>query len=120
MGRERGGGEGHRLDCRTDIWALGVVLYEMLTGRLPFLADSRAELFDQIEFREARPPRSIDDSIPRELERICLKALSKKMTDRYTTAADMADELRLAIESQAPGPGVTGTAKPTDGSPAPD
>ncbi|MBI3465640.1 MAG: serine/threonine-protein kinase PknK, partial [Planctomycetes bacterium] len=89
--------EGHRVGNRTDIYSLGVVLYEMLCGRRPFSAESNEELFEQIEFREPRPPRSIDDTIPRELERICLKAMSKKVTDRYNTAADMAEELRLAL-----------------------
>lgn len=97
MAPEQVRGEGHRIDARTDIYSLGVVLYEMLCGHRPFTSRALHELFDQIEHREARPPRTIDDSIPRELERICLKAVSKRMTDRYTTAKDMAEELRLAV-----------------------
>jgi serine/threonine protein kinase len=84
----------HHIDGRTDIYGLGVILYEMLCGRRPFEAKTRDELEDQILNREAKPPRQIKDSIPPQLERICLKAVSKRINDRYTTANDLADELR--------------------------
>jgi serine/threonine protein kinase len=95
--------EGHCLDGRSDIYGLGVVLYELLCGRRPFRAMTEDELIDQILHREARPPRQVRDSIPRELERICLKALSKRMNERYTTAKDMVDELRRATRRVAAG-----------------
>jgi serine/threonine protein kinase len=91
--------EGHRLDGRSDIYSLGVVLYELLCGRRPFTATTEGEWIDQILHREAKPPRQIKDSIPRQLERVCLKALSKRVQDRYTTAKDMARELLRATES---------------------
>ena len=59
-----------------------------------FVADSQAELLEQITSFEPRPPRQMDDRIPKELERICLKALAKRASERYTTAKDMADDLR--------------------------
>jgi serine/threonine protein kinase len=86
--------ESHHIDGRTDIYSLGVVLYELLCGRRPFEAKARNELEDQILHREAKPLRQINDSIPAELERICLKAVSKRINDRYTTAKDIAEELR--------------------------
>ncbi|MBI3467422.1 MAG: protein kinase, partial [Planctomycetes bacterium] len=89
--------EGHRVNNRTDIFSLGVVFYEMLAGQRPFRSESEPELFEQIKFQDPRPPRTIDDSIPRDVEHICLKGLSKRMSERYTTAADMAEELRLTI-----------------------
>jgi eukaryotic-like serine/threonine-protein kinase len=94
MAPEQVRGEVHYLDGRTDIWALGVILYRGLTGRLPFTGGDRAALFGEILHREPKPPRQIDDSVPKELERICLKCLSKQMTGRYGSAKDLAEDLR--------------------------
>jgi serine/threonine protein kinase/formylglycine-generating enzyme required for sulfatase activity len=100
MSPEQARGEGHRVDGRSDIFSLGIVFYELLTGRRPFRGDTRAEVMDQIATTEPRPPRQIDDTIPRELERICLKALGKRSAERYNTALDLAEDLRhfLRIE----------------------
>src|SRR5262249_707945 len=94
MSPEQARGEGHRVDGRSDGFSLGVVFYELVTGRRPFRGNTRDELFEQISSVEARPPRQWEDTIPKELERICLKALSKRAAERYTTARDLADDLR--------------------------
>jgi serine/threonine protein kinase len=91
---EQARGEGHRVDGRSDIFSLGVVFYELLTGRRPFQGQTREELFAQISTVEARPLRQVEDAIPQELERICLKALAKRATERYATALDLVEDLR--------------------------
>lgn len=100
MSPEQARGEGHRVDGRSDLFSLAVVLYELLTSRRPFKGDSQAELLDQISTVEARPLRQMNDAIPRELERICLKALSKRASDRYTTGKDFAEDLRVFLSHQ--------------------
>jgi serine/threonine protein kinase/formylglycine-generating enzyme required for sulfatase activity len=98
---EQARGEGHRVDGRSDIFSLGVVFYELLTGRRPFRAESVSRILDQVATHDPRPPRQIDDAIPRELERICLKAISKRATERYLTASDMAEDLQQFIQADA-------------------
>jgi serine/threonine protein kinase/formylglycine-generating enzyme required for sulfatase activity len=94
MAPEQVRGETNRLDGRTDIWALGIILYRGLAGRLPFRGPQPADYFEQITGSEPRPPRQVSDLAPRELERICLHCLSRQMTDRYLTAGDLAEDLR--------------------------
>lgn len=97
MSPEQARGEGHRVDGRSDIFSLGGVLYEMLTGHKAFSGDTRSELSEQIISRDVRPLREYDERIPRELERICLKALSKRAIERFLTAKDFADDLHLFL-----------------------
>src|SRR5262245_22000033 len=73
MAPEQIRGETHRLDGRTDVWALGVILYQGLLRRPPFTGRDRAGVFDAVLHREPRPPRQFDATLSRELDRICLK-----------------------------------------------
>ena len=85
-------GQAGWLDARCDIWALGVVLYELLTGKRPFRGTVE-QIRDQILYREPKPPRQTNPAIPSELEAICLKCLSKDVKGRYNTAEDLAAAL---------------------------
>jgi serine/threonine protein kinase len=100
MSPEQARGEGHRVDGRSDIFSLVVVFYELLAGRQPFRGDSQAKLMEQVVTHEPRPLRQMDERIPKELERINFKALSKRASDRYMTAKDLADDLRHFLAEQ--------------------
>lgn len=101
MSPEQARGEGHRIDGRTDIYAAGVILYRMLSGRLPFTAPSISALLLKVIEDDAQPPTQFVRSIPRELERICLKAMARQIGDRYTNANDLADDLRALLAQHA-------------------
>jgi hypothetical protein len=101
MAPEQVRGETHRLDGRTDLWGLGVILYVGLTDRLPFDGSSRLTVFKEILHSDPRRPRLIDPTIPPELERICLRCLSRRMTARYLSGRELADDLRSWIAESA-------------------
>jgi tRNA A-37 threonylcarbamoyl transferase component Bud32 len=77
----------------TDVHALGVILYEMLAGRPPFLGATTLEILDQVRGTDPMPPSRVQPRVPAELEVICLKCLAKESSGRYATAADLADDL---------------------------
>src|SRR5262245_33190245 len=106
MAPEQVHGENHRLDARTDLWGLGVIFYLLLTGRLPF-GNATGTYFEEILERDPKPPRQIVPQVPRELERLCLRCLAKRMTDRFSTVADFSAELRGWIDRRNQGQHLT-------------
>ncbi len=92
-------------------------MYQMLCGRLPFSARETRELFRQIREDAPQPPRQLAPDLPIRLEAICLKAVAKEQADRYTTAADMARELRQVLASHSHEAVTQVFADPTAGEP---
>jgi serine/threonine-protein kinase len=88
------------VDARSDVFSLGAVFYEMLTGAVPFHGETYSELVEGIRERDPALPRRLNPAVPGELQNICLKALEKSPADRYPSARELADDLQRFIAGE--------------------
>jgi Flp pilus assembly protein TadD/predicted Ser/Thr protein kinase len=100
MAPEQAAGKSREIGPAADVWALGAILFELLTGRPPFKGASALETVEQVKTQDLVPPRRLQPKVPRDLETICLKCLEKDQRRRYAAAADLAEDLRRYLAGE--------------------
>ncbi len=102
---------GETLDGRVDVYAIGVILYQLLTGRLPYKGKTPLEVYHKLLEHTAARPSELNPEVPEDLELVCLKAMAKSRSERYQTAGALAEDLRHWLHGEPISARRTGTFK---------
>jgi serine/threonine protein kinase len=119
MAPEQANGRTRDVGPAADVYALGAILYELLTERPPFIAKTMFQILQQLRFTDPVPPSQLRPQVPCDLERICLKCLQKEPGKRYASAEALADDLRHFLEAGPGHPGFLGAPAREHPEPAP-